>query len=128
MKKVNALKYSGFAVLLLICVIILTIVFIINTSAKYTSTTQGNSNVSLAKWNVLAEPVTASNTLNVVVGNNAVDYMMRVTNNSDVSCSYTITISNVPNGLKVSLDDGTEQLPTDNIVTFENVPSSSTIT
>ena len=123
MKKGNAFTHSGFAILLLICVATLTIVFIINTSAKYTSNIQGDSSGSVASWNIVVTPVTASNTLNVVVGNNAVDYSIRVTNNSQVSCSYTITVSNVPNGLKVSLDDGTEQLPVNNVVTFENVGS-----
>lgn len=123
MKKGNAFKYSGFPILLLICIIILTIVFIINTSAKYTSNIDGNSNASIAKWNVIAAPVTANNTIDVVVGNSAVDYSIRVTNNSQVSCNYTITISNVPNGLRISLDGGTEQLPVNNVVTFANAGS-----
>lgn len=115
--------YSSFSVFLLICFILLTLSQSNAAKSKYQSGAVGNQAASVAKWDVSVTPVSANNTIDVIAGNNAVNYSIRVTNNSQVSCNYTIKISNVPDGLKVSLDDGTEQLPTNNIVTFENVGS-----
>lgn len=123
MKIKKLFKYSGFAIFLLLCLALFTLSQVNDAKSKYKSDARGTTDASTAKWDVSVTPVTANNTIDVVVGNNAVDYLVRVVSSSQVSCNYTITISNVPNSLKVSLDDGTEQLPTNNVLTFTNAGS-----
>lgn len=122
MKIKNAFTYTRFASFLLICVIILTISYSFGSSARYTSDIAGDSNTSVAKWNVAVTPVTQTNTFSAIAGNTVpIDYTVRVTSTSQVSSMYSIVVTNIPSGVKVAIDDGTEQTPTNNTVTFSNV-------
>jgi len=123
MKIKKRFKHSKFAILLLLCLTLLTLSHVNNAKSKYKSETNGTSNATVAKWDVSLTPVTIGNEFDIVTGNTIVDYSIKVLSNSDVSCRYSIIISNVPNDIKVSLDDGTEQTPSNNKVTFSNVGS-----
>ncbi len=121
MKIKNAFTHIRFATFLLICVIILTLSYSFYSTARYTSDITGNSNVSIAKWNVSVSPITQTNTFNAIAGNTVpIDYTVRVTSTSQVSSNYSIVVTNIPTGVKVSIDDGTEQIPVNNAVTFSN--------
>ena len=122
MKIKNAFTSTGFASFLLVCVIIITISYSFGSSARYTSDMVGGSNTSVAKWNVDVSPVTQTSTFSAVAGNSTpIDYTVRVTSTSQVSSNYYIVVNNIPDGVKVSLDDGAEQTPTNNRLTFSNV-------
>ena len=122
MKTKNAFTCTDFASFLLICVIIITISYSFGSSARYTSDIAGSSNASVAKWNVDVSPVTQTSTFSAVAGNTMpIDYTVRVTSTSQVSSNYYIVVNNIPNGVKVAIDDGTQQVPTNNTITFSNV-------
>ena len=120
-KSKGVFKYAGFAVFLLICLILITIYHTNDTMSKYSSMISGDSSARTAKWDVSIEPVTASNVINMVTGSASQDYTIKVKSRSEVSSSYSIIVSNVPNDVRVSIDDGTEQTPSNNTVTFSNV-------
>ena len=122
MKIKDAFTYTRFASFLLICVIIITLSYSFGSTARYTSDVEGDSNTGVAKWNVSVAPVTQTNTFNAIAGNTApIDYTVRVTSTSEVSSSYSIVVTNIPSGVKVAIDNGTEQTPTNNSITFSNV-------
>ena len=56
----------------------------------------------------------------VVAGNGDAEYKLTVKSESDVSSNYTITLSNVPSSVLVSLDGGTAKSPVDGNVVFDN--------
>ncbi len=121
MKKKSVFKYSDFAIFLLLCLIVFTLSQAFNTTSKYKSEANASSSAKVAKWDVSITPVTQTNSFNMVAGNTApIEYTVRVNSNSEVSSIYSIVVSNIPNNVKVSLDGGLEQIPTNNTVTFQN--------
>ena len=123
MKIKKVYKYSGFALFLLLCLTLFTLSQVNDAKSKYKSDTSGTSSATVAKWDVSVIPLTEGSTFNIIAGNTTLDYSVTVTNNSQVSCNYAIIVSNIPNDIKVSLDDGTQQSPSGNTVTFTNAGS-----
>ncbi len=119
------IKNSDFALFLLVCLSIITLTHSLAASAKFQSTSNSTTGAKVAKWSVSIEPVTASNVLNIVTGSTAQDYIVKVKSLSEVSSAYSLIVSNVPNDVTVSLDDGTAQTPVNNTVTFSNAGSFS---
>lgn len=121
MRTKGILKYSSFAMFLLICVILFTLSQVNNAKSKYQAQSNGTSLTSVARWNVSVTPVTVDNVFNMVAGNSLpVDYTVRVTNNSEVASSYSIIVSNIPEGARVLLDGETEGNIENRMVTFTN--------
>lgn len=90
--------------------------------AKYTSTINGNHNVDIAKWEVSYDTNdNASDTLNLVSGNVTQDYIIKVISTSEVSAKYSIELSNLPNDIRASLDNGNDKTPINNKIVFNNV-------
>lgn len=107
-----------------IIIIILAIITFTNSYliAKYTSSFNGNSQSSIAKWNVTYDTSdNASDTLNLVSGNITRDYIIKITSTSEVSARYSIVLSNVPNEMEVKIDNGTFQTPVNNQIVFNNI-------
>ena len=113
-------KYSSIAILLLLCLILLTLKHINDAKSKYKADANGASNSSIAQWSVALDSVTEGNSFNIIAGNTSIDYSVKVESASEVSCSYSIIVSNVPNDVRVSLDDGDTKTPSSNVVTFDN--------
>ena len=63
----------------------------------------------------------ASDTLTMLSGTTEATYIVKVVSRSDISANYSIVLSNVPNGLQVSLDNGTYQTPVNSTITFAGV-------
>ncbi len=76
------------------------------------------ANMQVAKWDV--QVVGASGAVNMVAGGATQSYAVTVTNNSDVSSTYAIKVSNIPAGVKVGLASGPLQEPNDGAVIFTN--------
>ena len=123
MKIKKTYKYSSFAIFLLLCLTLFTLAHINDAKSKYKSNAGGDSNASVAEWVVALDPVTEGNSFNLVTGNTNVDYTIKVKSISQVSCNYTIIVSNVPNDINVCLDDVNEKTPSANRVIFSNVGS-----
>ncbi len=100
--------------------IFVTLYFSANTLAKYTGTVSGTGQTQIAKWDVSA--VSNSNsTMNIIAGNDTATYEITVTSTSEVGCTYSIVLSNVPTGVKVKLDNESPvTVGADKIVTFNN--------
>lgn len=108
-------------------IIILFVLIIFSNSyllAKYTSVLNGSSNSSIAKWSVSYDTNdNDGDVLSLISGNSTKDYIIKVTSTSEVSANYSIILTNVPNEMKVKLDNGVYKLPTNNTIIFENISS-----
>ncbi len=92
--------------------------------AKYTTSTTDSAGARVAKFEVSAMPADgeASQTnrimLDLVDSDGTDSYSLRVNNNSEVVVRYRIIISNIPEHILVSLNDGEFQEHTGGTVTF----------
>ena len=94
--------------------------FSVNTLAKYTGTVSGTGETQVAKWEVSATP-NSNSPMNIIAGNDTASYEITVTSTSEVGCSYSISLSNVPTGVMVKLDDKAPvTVGADKKVTFTN--------
>ena len=93
--------------------------FLVNkTFAKHTSTVIGSGETDIAKWELLLDG--SSGSVDLVPGGSAVNYTLRVTSNSEVSSKYSIEISNLPDTVRISLDNGEYKVPLNGTILFEN--------
>ena len=94
--------------------------FSVNTLAKYTGTVSGTGETQVAKWEVSATP-NPNSPMNIIAGNENASYKIKVTSTSEVGCVYSISLSNVPTGVMVKLDDDPPvTVGADKKVTFTN--------
>lgn len=101
-------------------VLLITALFSSYFLAKYISSFDGADDTSVAKWSV----ETAANTdeLNLVSGNNVGVYILTITSASEVSASYSVILSNIPNGMEVKIDNGAYQIADGGgSIVFDNV-------
>ena len=91
------------------------------TFSKYTGIIGRSGSTTVAKWDVSIDTAdNSSDTIDVVSDAVTGSYIVKVINKSEVSSTYSISLSNVPADLEVSLDGGTYQTPINNVVTFNN--------
>ena len=91
--------------------------------AKYISSINGESNRSIAKWNVECNS-TSPDTLSLVSGNHQESYTLNVTSISEVSANYSVKLSNVPNNLEVKIDNENFQTSdNNNVIEFNSIGS-----
>ena len=78
-----------------------------------------NDGIGIAEWNVSVDSEGDGN-VSVVAGDSvAQEYSFNVNNDSEVASSYTVTVSGVPAGVKVSIDgDNDLHEPTAGVVEF----------
>ncbi len=118
MKKVKALKIS-IPIILIICLILFSLFMVSFSSAKYTTVVEGIKSALTAAWNVVTGA--DKEEISMVCGGDDQTYTLTVTTDSQVSCSYSIKLRNVPNDINVKLDTGDFVAPTQNVVLFEDV-------
>ena len=105
---------------LFVYLIFASLYFSVNTLAKYTGTVSGTGETQVAKWEVSATP-NSNSPMNIIAGNDTASYEITVTSTSEVGCSYSISLSNVPTGVMVKLDDKAPvTVGADKKVTFTN--------
>jgi hypothetical protein len=132
MKNIN--KYKKIISSLVLLCVILSIILIVSTYARYNTSASGNANVSVAKWNIkvnnqsiksnsdLSSIITPvfdenSNIANGVIAPNSTGHFNVDLDfsDADVSCSYSIAISSLNSNVKdlivtgYTLDGGTIQ-------------------
>lgn len=80
--------------------------------------------VTAARWDVGLNQTGINGSVSVTEGDaNGSTYLLKVVSDSEVDVNYSITISNIPNGVVVSLNNynnGAFQNPTNGTVTFTN--------
>lgn len=90
--------------------------FINKTFSSYKSNVISSGETDVAKWELLVDSDQSS--IDLVPGGASGSYILDVTSKSEVSSSYSIEISNIPEGVQISLDEGTYKDPISGIVTF----------
>ena len=76
-----------------------------------------NGGMPVAKWDVSVDS-TDSNSKTVLANGAEQSYTFTVMNDSDVASNYAITVSNIPNGVKVGLDQGELEFASDGTIVF----------
>ena len=93
------------------------------TLAKYVGRINRSGTMAVAKWEVsLDTSDNSSNVLNMIIGNDNTNasYILKITSLSEAKASYSIVLSDLPNGLVAKLDDGTYKQKVNNKITFDN--------
>ena len=109
-------KYKYIYVLL---IFIISLVILTSSFALFKSASSADMNVELADWHVYLLDVDQPENINIISGVTNNTYNLRVKSLSDVSVGYDIVLTNVPDGVQVSLD-GEEFVEANNhTITFE---------
>ena len=120
-KIINQKKFMTF---LLIYFVLFISYFSVITLSKYVGKINKPSTMVIAKWDVsLDTSDNASNALNLTIGdtNTNPSYILKITSISEVIASYSIVLSNLPDGLEVKIDDQNYRAQENNTIIFENV-------
>lgn len=102
----------------LLCLVIFIANFSGDTFSRYATSGIGNSSIDIAKWDVSIDTTNQSNTLNILAGGTPQNYVIKVKSLSEVATIYDLELSNLPNGLEVSVDGGSPETPVNGIITF----------
>lgn len=93
-----------------------------DTNAQYKSAATGNDEFKTATWDVSLNQDGIDNNVSLISdGTTTQSYTLNVKSLSQVDTEYSIVIDDLPDGVKVSLDDGEYQTPSNGKVTFSNV-------
>ena len=107
---------------LLVYFVLFTSCFSIITLSKYVGISSGSGSNLIAKWDVSIDTSdNSSDTLNIIKGKTTQNYILKITSASETKAIYSVELSDLPNGLEVSIDGVNFQTPVDNKITFENV-------
>ena len=112
-----------FVIFLFVYLFLFTSYFSTITLAKYVGRISSSGTMAIAKWDVsLDTSDNASNTLNMTIGNTNTNasYILKITSLSEAKTSYSIVLSDLPEGLEVKLDDGNYKKQTNNKIVFDN--------
>ena len=94
--------------------------------AKYISNVHNNAASRAAKWTVdCITTDNASDTLNLIAGDNTKNYVLKITSTSEVALNYSVIMSNIPSGIEAKIDNGTYQAPVNGTITYTNVGNFS---
>ena len=103
--------------LIIIYLLILTPKLVINTYSKYGSIIEKQSNISIAKWDMTTN--FSNNEINLISGNNTIDYTLSINSLSEVGYKYYIMLSNVPDTIIVEFNNR-EYVPNNHQITIES--------
>lgn len=98
--------------LILIFIFLLLFTTILNTYCKYQNNMKLNNNIAIAKWEI--KPDINNIILNLVSNNTTQDYEINIAYKSEVASNYQIILSNIPKGIKVSLNSSQIFTPDNN--------------
>ena len=106
---------------LLIIACLITVICIPSSFGTYRSISNASSSFSTSVWDVSLNQTGISGDVTVIPGGNNGTYTLNVVSESEVDVIYTITVSNIPSGVLVSLNNynnGAFVTPTSGTVTF----------
>ena len=111
--------------ILLIAILVLVLSFFVikGSFALYRNIVNPNGNIATAIWNVTLNQNGVNNNLAVVKGdeNSTASYTVSITSTSQVDIVYSIVVDDIPTGVKVKLDNGEYQTPTNGKVIYVDV-------
>ena len=106
---------------IIVIAVVFAIVAISSTYAIYMSSGSTNVDVQLADWQVFVLNTEQSDDISIVSGVTTSNYLLQVKSLSDVTVGYTVELTNLPDGVEVSIDGGSFVSEVNNAVTFNNV-------
>lgn len=92
--------------------------FVTTTFSKARSTVAGSGETDIAKWELLIDDHEES--INLLPGGEPIAYTLRLTSNSEVAGDYSIRISNLPDSVRISLDNSSYEVPSNGVIEFED--------
>jgi len=101
-------------------VFVVAIFFVIQTFAMYRDSASGEGTIPAATWSVTRSYSDPNDSLELTSGTITDDYTLTVQSNSKVDVIYDIIISNLPEGVVVSLDDGSDLPQEEGKITIPN--------
>ena len=108
---------------LIILVLVLSFFVIKGSYALYKNVINPSADIAAATWSVTLNQSGVNNNLAVVAGdeNSTASYTVNITSTSQVDVIYSIVIEDIPEGVKVKLDDGEYQTPINGQVIYTDV-------
>ena len=101
--------------------VVLSLFIIPSTFSVFKSSTNGNSTIALATWNVTLEQSGISNDVIIIPGVKTDNYTLNVKSLSEVDIEYNVIISGLPTGVSVLIDGDSPDSTSNNTATFTNV-------
>ena len=102
----------------LIC--LLTVFCIPSSLGIYKQNSNTSKSVSTSDWNVSLNQNGINNTISIANNGSTGTYTLKVVSDSEVDTEYSITISNIPSGVDVKLDNEVNyRTPTNGVVTID---------
>lgn len=105
-------------IVIALCLLAILLVMISGTYALYKSSGSGNASMVAATWSVSL--VGDDDDIELTSGSTEQEYLLTVKNDSEVSVSYIIKITNLPDGVKVKLDTGSYREESNNEIIFDD--------
>lgn len=105
--------------LIFLCFVFFITNYSINSFSKYSAEAAKGSSTNVAKWEVSLDTTGSSNTLDIVSGKNVQNYSLKVISTSEVSITYDVELSNLPDGILVTIDGRETKTPENGKITFE---------
>ena len=87
----------------LVYFVFLTAYLSVSTLSKYVGSVEGDGTVQIAKWDVSARS-DSNDVMNIISGGTTESYNIIVKSTSDVGCTYSVVVTNIPNNVTLSLD------------------------
>ena len=108
---------------IIILVLVLSFFVIKGSYALYRNIVNPSADIAAATWSVTLNQAGENNNLSVVAGeeNSTASYTVSITSTSQVDIVYSIVVDDIPTGVKVKLDNGEYQTPTNNQVIYVDV-------
>lgn len=110
------LMYVTFPFFILISICLIPFIFSI-----FRNVMAGAGSLITASWNVALDTTGNGSSIDIVPGSLNGVYTINVSSNSEVDVTYSIIVSDLPQGVQVSLDSGGYVTPTNNTITFSSV-------
>lgn len=107
---------------ILVYFVFLTAYLSVSTLSKYVGTAEGEGTVQIAKWEVFAR-TNSENVMNIISGNTTDSYNIIVKSTSDVGCSYSVVVTNIPDNVTLKLDGHNPDTHVGDEAIFNNVGS-----
>lgn len=105
---------------MVILVYLVSVFCIPSTLGIYKNTSTASEILNLADWDVALNQNGISGNVSAQAGGSDGSYLLKVVSNSEVDVIYSITVSNIPSGVTVKIDNGTFK-PYSSSVTFDDV-------
>ena len=115
------MKNKIFAIVILVLVLSF---FVVKSSfALYRNLINPNGSIATASWNVTLNQEHEDNNLYIVAGddNSTASYTVNITSTSEVDIDYSIIVDDIPQGVKIKLDDGDYLTPTNHKIIYADI-------